>query len=148
MAASEEAKKKVKQKRQEADQDNSKLVKKLTKLQKDREKCDAERFANVDQFMAGTLDKDVYQSRRADLTRKAERLDADIAELEAKLHEAEVVQDDDVQGALETLDKFSGAEELDQKIVQALIDKVVVFDPEHVEICWKFSDEVLKLIQE
>lgn len=98
--------------------------------------------------MAGTLDKDVYQSRRADLTRKAERLDADIAELEAKLHEAEVVQDDDVQGALETLDKFSGAEELDQKIVQALIDKVVVFDPEHVEICWKFSDEVLKLIQE
>lgn len=37
MAASEEAKKKVKQKRQEADQDNSKLVKKLTKLQKDRE---------------------------------------------------------------------------------------------------------------
>lgn len=148
MAASEEAKKKVKQKRQEADQDNSKLVKKLAKLQKDREKCDAERFANVDQFMAGTLDKDVYQSRRADLTRKAERLDADIAELEAKLHEAEVVQDDDVQGALETLDKFSGAEELDQKIVQALIDKVVVFDPEHVEICWKFSDEVLKLIQE
>lgn len=91
MAASEEAKKKVKQKRQEADQDNSKLVKKLAKLQKDREKCDAERFANVDQFMAGTLDKDVYQSRRADLTRKAERLDADIAELEAKLHEAEVV---------------------------------------------------------
>lgn len=148
MAASEEAKKKVKQKRQKADQDNSKLVKKLAKLQKDREKCDAERFANVDQFMAGTLDKDVYQSRRADLTRKAERLDADIAELEAKLHEAEVVQDDDVQGALETLDKFSGAEELDQKIVQALIDKVVVFDPEHVEICWKFSDEVLKLIQE
>lgn len=98
--------------------------------------------------MAGTLDKDVYQSRRADLTRKAERLDADIAELEAKLHEAEVVQDDDVQGALETLDKFSGAEELDQKIVQALIDKVVFFDQEHVEICWKFSDEVLKLIQE
>ena len=98
--------------------------------------------------MAGTLDKDVYQSRRADLTRKAERLDADIAELEAKLHEAEVVQDDDVQGALETLDKFSGAEELDQKIVQALIDKVVVFDQEQVEICWKFSDEVLKLIQE
>lgn len=98
--------------------------------------------------MAGTLDKDVYQSRRADLTRKAERLDADIAELEAKLHEAEVVQDDDVQEALETLDKFSGAEELDQKIVQALIDKVVVFDQEHVEICWKFSDEVLKLIQE
>ena len=49
---------------------------------------------------------------------------------------------------METLDKFSGATELDQKIVQALVDKVVVYDPRHVEIRWKFSDEVLKLLQE
>jgi DNA repair exonuclease SbcCD ATPase subunit len=140
--------KKVRQRQQEADRDNSRLVKKLAKLQKDKEKCDAERFANVDQFMAGTLDKDVYQSRRADLTRRAERLDAEIAELEERLHEAEVVQDDGTQDALETLDKFSGATELDQKMVQALVDKVVVYDPRHVEICWKFSDEVLRLLQE
>lgn len=53
-----------------------------------------------------------------------------------------------MQDALETLDKFSGATELDQKIVQALVDKVVVYDPRHVEIRWKFSDEVLKLLQE
>lgn len=125
----------------------TKLVKKLAKLQKDREKCDAERFANVDQFMAGTLDKEVYQSRRADLTRKSDRLDAEIAELEAKLHEAEVVQDDGVQNALETLDKFSEATELDQNIVGALIEKVLVYDPRHVEIRWKFSDEILKLLQ-
>ncbi len=148
LSTAEDAKKKVRQRQQEADRDNSRLVKKLAKLQKDREKCDAERFANVDQFMAGTLDKDVYQSRRADLTRKAERLDAEIAELEERLHEAEVVQDDGMQDALETLDKFSGATELDQKIVQALVDKVVVYDPRHVEIRWKFSDEVLRMMQE
>lgn len=53
-----------------------------------------------------------------------------------------------MQDALETLDKFSGATELDQKIVQALVDKVVVYDPRHVEIRWKFSDEVLRLLQE
>lgn len=94
------------------------------------------------------LDHLIYQSRRADLTRRAERLDAEIAELEERLHEAEVVQDDGTQDALETLDKFSGATELDQKIVQALVDKVVVYDPRHVEIRWKFSDEVLKLLQE
>jgi hypothetical protein len=71
-----------------------------------------------------------------------------MAELEERLHEAEVVQDEDIQDALETLDKFSGVMELDQKIVQALVDKVVVYDPRHVEICWKFSDEVLRLLQE
>ena len=102
---------------------------------------------NVDQFMAGTLDKEVYQSRRADLTRKADRLESEIAELEAKYHEAEVIQDDGVQSALETLDKFSDATELDQDIVGALIEKVLVYDLRHVEIRWKFSDEVLKLLQ-
>ena len=147
LAAADEAKEQVKQKQKEADQTNTKLVKKLAKLQKDREKCDAERFANVDQFMAGTLDKEVYQSRRADLTRKADRLDAEIAELEAKYHEAEVIQDDGVQNALEMLDMFSDTTELDQDIVGALIEKVLVYAPRHVEIRWKFSDEVMKLLQ-
>jgi len=71
-----------------------------------------------------------------------------MAELEERLHEAEVVQNDGIQDALETLDKFSGVMELDQKIVQALVDKVVVYDPRHVEIRWKFSNEVLKLLRE
>jgi len=48
---------------------------------------------------------------------------------------------------LEILDKFSGVSELDQKIVGALIEKVLVYDPRHVEICWKFSDEVMRLLQ-
>lgn len=94
-----------------------------------------------------TLDKEVYQSRRADLTRKADRLDAEIAELEAKYHEAEVIQDDGVQNALEMLDMFSDTTELDQDIVGALIEKVLVYDPRHVEIRWRFSDEVMKLLQ-
>lgn len=58
-----------------------------------------------------------------------------------------VYQDDGVQSALETLDKFSDATELYQDIVGALIEKVLVYDPRHVEICWKFPDEVLKLLQ-
>ena len=33
-----------------------------------------------------------------------------------------------------------------QAMVQELIDKVSVTDPEHVEIVWKFKDEVRKFI--
>ena len=58
-----------------------------------------------------------------------------------------MVQDDGMQEALETMDKFSGATELDQKIVGALVEKVLVHDPRHVEIRWKFSDEVMRLLQ-
>ena len=38
--------------------------------------------------------------------------------------------------------------ELDQKMVDALIEKVLIYDPEHVEIRWKFSDETMKLLKE
>ena len=69
------------------------------------------------------------------------------AELEVKYHKAEVIQDDGVHSALEMLDMFSDTTELDQDIVGALIEKVLVYDPRHVEIRWKFSDEVLKLLQ-
>lgn len=50
--------------------------------------------------MAGQLDKEVYQRRRADLSRIAERLDADILELEQKLKTAETVKDDSLSQAL------------------------------------------------
>lgn len=66
-------------------EDNLILAEKLSRLRQEKEKCESDRFANVDQFMAGMLGKDVYQRRRADLGRIAERLEADIAELEQKL---------------------------------------------------------------
>lgn len=42
--------------------------------------------------------------------------------------------------------KYSGADELTQTMVQELIEKVIVTDPEHVEIVWKFKDEVINFI--
>ena len=127
-------------------QDNLVLAEKLARLQQEKEKCESDRFANVDQFMAGMLDKEVYQRRRADLGRLAERLEADIAELEQKLKAAETAKDDSLSQALGVMKKYSGADELTQAMVQEMIEKVVVTDPEHVEIVWKFKDEVRKFI--
>ncbi len=110
-------------------QDNQILAKKLAELQQEKEKCESNRFTNVDQFMAGQLDKEVYQRRRADLGRLAERLEADIAELEQKLKAAETVKDDSLSQALGVMKKYSGADELTQAMVQELIDRVIVTDP-------------------
>ena len=57
-----------------------------------------------------------------------------------------MAEDDGVRDALGTLKRYSGAEELSREIVEALIDKVVIDDPEHMEIRWKFSDEVMEFI--
>ncbi len=42
--------------------------------------------------------------------------------------------------------KYAKAEQLSQEMVQAFVEKVVVTDPEHVEIAWKFSNEVKEYI--
>ena len=148
LAAAGSLKKKIGQKKAESERNNAALVKKLSDLQRDKAKCEADRFTNMDQFMAGSLDKDVYQKRRGELIGEAERLDSLIAGLEAELQERETVQDERTKEALETVERFSGAKELDQKIVDALIEKVLVYDPGHVEIRWKFSDEVYQLMME
>lgn len=124
------------------------LVEQLSTLQKDKEKCESDRFANVDQFMAGQLHKDVYQRRRTELRNLAEKLDNEIAVLEKKIADAERAEDVGVTQLLDTLKKYSGAKELTKEIVQALIDRVVVTDPEHVEIVWKFGDEIKKFIED
>lgn len=120
------------------------LAEKLAKLQQEKEKCESDRFANIDQSMAGQLDKKVYQRRRTDLGRLAERLETEIAELEQKLKAAET--DDNLSQAFSVMKKYSGADELTQTMVQELIEKVIVTDPEHVEIVWKFKDEVINFI--
>ena len=66
----------------------------------------------------------------------------------AKLHESEAAADDSVRDAVATMKKYSGGQELSKEIVEALIDKVVIDDPEHMEIRWKFSDEVMEFIGE
>lgn len=147
LAAAGSFKKKIGRKKEEMERNNAAMVKKLADLQKEKAKCEADRFTNMDQFMAGNMEKEVYQKRRAEFTREAERLDGLIAELETELQERETVQDERTKEALETVERFSGAEGLDQKIVDALIETVLVYDPGHVEIRWKFSDEVMKMMQ-
>ena len=148
MSTLEIAQKKVRDKVIEVKNDNFILTQKLADLQRDKEKCESDRFANVDLFMAGSLDKEIYLSRRQELNRKTDEIEKQIAEMEQSLKTAETASDDGMTEALGKLKKFSDAELLDQKIVQALIDKVLVTDPEHVEIKWAFGDEIYKFIME
>lgn len=43
--------------------------------------------------------------------------------------------------------KYFDGERLTQAVVQKLIERVIVTDPEYVKIVWKFKDEVRKFIE-
>ena len=139
---------KVKFDEQKADahQYNLSLAETLASLRRKKEKCEADRFTNVDMFMSGNLDRDTYQRKRAELAELSERIDSEIKETEDMLHDAETAADDEMEAVYKKMKAYSGEQQLNQKMVQALIDKVLVTDPEHVEIVWKFSDEIYNFI--
>jgi DNA invertase Pin-like site-specific DNA recombinase len=137
---------KLEESRKQGRQNNFLMAQRLAELQREKEKCESDKFVNVDQFMAGDLQKDIYLARRAELAKTTECIEAEIQEAEKKLHEMETAADDDTADALGKMKRYARENQLNQKMVQELIAKVVVTDPEHVEIVWKFSDEVRKFI--
>jgi hypothetical protein len=137
---------KLEESQKQSRQNDFLMAQRLAKLQREKEKCESDKFVNVDQFMAGDLQKDIYLARRAELAETAERIEAEIQEAEKELHEMETAADDGTADALGKMKRYAGENQLNQKMVQELIEKVVVTDPEHVEIVWKFSDEVRKFI--
>ena len=64
VAISEKAAEIVRQKKEECKSGTAVLVKELAELQQKLEKCNSEKFANIDSFMAGNLKKEIYQKRR------------------------------------------------------------------------------------
>lgn len=78
----------------------------------------------------------------------SEKIDSEIKETEDMLRDAETAADDEMEAVYKKIKAYSGEQQLNQKMVQALIDKVLVTDSEHVEIVWKFSDEIYKFIME
>ena len=78
----------------------------------------------------------------------AESLDSEIARTEQEVHSLEMAADDSMSEAYWKMKKYLDEKQLTQKLVQELIDKVLVTDPEHIEIVWKFSEDIIKFIME
>jgi len=57
-------------------------VHELANLQRKLERCNTEKFANMDGFMAGTISKDAFQKKRVELAEQETKLKEQIAILE------------------------------------------------------------------
>ena len=98
-------------------------------------------------FMAGTIGKDAFQRKRAELTEQESRLKEQIAVLEKQAQELKMEGSGETARAVEKIQSFSRAEELSVEIVQALVKEVRITDREHMEIRWNFKDEVMEFIE-
>lgn len=64
-----------------------------------------------------------------------------------KLHESEAAADNGVREAVATMKKYSGEQKLTKEIVDVFIDRILIYDPRHIEIHWKLPDELIKFIE-
>lgn len=140
----------MKTSRSKADAADERLskVRALSDLQKALERCENDKFTNVDAMMAGDISKAEYQERRRLLNDQEETLKSQIDEARKLDLDARMEQSEEAAGAIEKLRSFDGAQELTPEMVAALVKEVRVTDPEHIEIRWNFSDEVYKFITE
>lgn len=122
-------------------------VHELADLQRELERCNTEKFANMDGFMAGTIGKDVFQRKRAELAEQESRLTEQIALLEKQAQELKMEGSGETARAVEKIQSFSEAEALSADVVKALVKEVRITDREHMEILWNFKDEVMEFIQ-
>ena len=124
-----------------------KKVHELADLQRELERCNTEKFANMDGFMAGTISKDAFLKKRGELAEQESRLTEQIAILEKQAQELKMKGSGETAKAVEKIQSFSGAEALSADVVKALVKEVRITDREHMEIRWNFKDEVMEFIQ-
>lgn len=113
----------------------------LADLQRGLERCNTEKFANMDGFIAGTIGKEIFQKKRGELAEQEARLHEQIAILEKQAQELKIEGSGEIARAVEKIQSFSGAEALSADVVKALVKEVRITDREHMEILCNIKDE-------
>lgn len=130
------------------DGENAGLAKELAELQKTLKKCESEKFANVDGFMAGDIRKDLYLQKRAELVGKAGGLEAQIRKEEEHLKGLKLGMNTEISETLDTFKGFEAETRLTVEMAETLVKKVTVYGKDRFEIEWNFSDSVYQFIME
>lgn len=119
--------------------DNSKdnLEKEIENLKKSKAHHAKLKFEIYDEYTKGNITREQMASKTADVKRKI----AEIERLILEKQELFAVQKDLYADAKqEKLTKLSKLDVYDEEVIRYLIDYVLVYDSEHIEIKWKFDD--------
>ena len=106
--------------------------KQINQLSKERQSC-------YEQFVGGEIGRDTFQTLKAGYTLQIDMLNNQLSILKQSRRQAE--QSKDASNKAEALARNALSETATSKdIVNALIEKVLVFPDNHVEIRWKFAN--------
>lgn len=65
-----------------------------------------------------------------------------------RIQQLKAVDDPEAVKLKDCMDKYSGEAEMTNEMVRAFIDKVLIHEPDKIEIRWNFSEELMRVLQE
>ena len=129
-----------------SERDQAILEKKLDKADKTKGRVESKRLALTEEFLLDKMTREEYLKKKTELDRQLDQTDDEIAELNRQLGDLKICRNKEMERDMEKIRDYSGAAELTQELVGALVEKILFHDKEHIEICWRFSDEFLELV--
>lgn len=127
--------------------DAAPLRKSLTALKAELNRRDEEIGALYESLVMGEISAEKYLAVKASLTQGREETAGRIAEIEARLDNMN--QDGGLDNRfVEAFRKYGGAEEISEETLSEVLDCVLVYPDNRLEIIWNFQDEYERLLKE
>ena len=96
-----------------------------------------------EQYVEGQITLQEFQEQKQKYAKKMEQCQGKIQELEDKIAEGEEQKRRVKSEGLHLFLKYKELEELSYEVLHELIEVIYFYDPEHIEIIWKYRDEFL-----
>ena len=127
--------------------DRNALRKAMTALQAEQTRQEREISSLYESLIMGEISTEKYLADKAVLTQAKEKTAERIASLEAEMNNMN--QDGGLDNQfIEAFKKYSDVEWLSGEMVSEVLDSVLVYPDNRIEIVWKFQDEFEKLAME
>lgn len=110
----------------------------INKLRDDIRRINAEIMALYEEYVNGNISKTEHMNRREEIGKKKELLDMQLKEYEAE--ENTMQEKQKLANKLKVDSSNDTLQELTPDIVDEFVDKIIVYDEDHIEILWNFKD--------
>ena len=120
------------------------LEKKLTLLQKERERLSARKVRLYEEYRSGGS-REVYISKKQQTDDRLAEIEAELNELEQRLEAAKRSEKDISQTEMVLLE-VSAIDRFDKETLKKIIDRINVYSENEIEIIWKPMDVIFQRI--
>ena len=103
-----------------------------------------EKMVLYEQYAEEEIPLSDYLKKKQAYAKKAEAYQKKIQEIEAQILKGEEQKQKEKSEGLQLFVQYKGLEELSYDVLHELIEVIYFYDPEHIEIVWKYRDEFLE----